>query len=181
VCSGDALPSAQAIGIDAIPRRPPRGGQGARERAGQVMATALAARGDTAPHVVAGDMNAVPWEDVIRRAERVGRFLDPRVGRGLYITWNAKSWVLRWPLDQILPGQDFTLLSLEVLPPFGSDHRPYLAELCANPAAARDQSPPHLRPGDLETAREDVANGQGAADKEGYKGQYGPEGTRASQ
>jgi endonuclease/exonuclease/phosphatase (EEP) superfamily protein YafD len=181
VFTGVELPSGQAIRLYAIHPRPPQVGQSTRERAGQVMAMALAARDDTAPHVVMGDMNAVPWEDVIRRAERVGRFLDPRIGRGLFITWNAKSWVLRWPLDQILPGQDFTLISLEVLPPFGSDHRPYLAELCANPAAARDQSPPHLRPGDLEIARTEVANGQNAADKEGYKGRYGPDGTRTSQ
>ena len=65
-------------------------------------------------------------------AKRVGRFLDPRIGRGFYITWNATSWWLKWPLDQILPGQTFTLTGLRVLPEFGSDHHPYLADLCFN-------------------------------------------------
>lgn len=181
VFTGVELPSGQAIRLYAIHPRPPQIDQSTRERAGQLMATALAARADNAPHVVAGDMNSVPWEDVIHRAERVGRFLDPRIGRGLFITWNAKRWVLRWPLDQILPGQDFTLLSLRVLPPFGSDHRPYLAELCYDPAAGRDQSPDHLRPDDLAVARAAVAKGQNAATKEGYKGRYGPDGTRTSQ
>ena len=181
VFTGVELRSGQAIRLYAIHPRPPQVGQSTRERAGQLMAMALVARDDNTPHIVAGDMNSVPWEDVIRRAARVGRFLDPRIGRGLFITWSAKRWVLRWPLDQILAGQDFTLLSLGVLPPFGSDHRPYLAELCYEPTAARDQSPPHLQPDDLYLARAEVAAGQNAATKEGYKGRYGPEGTGTSQ
>jgi endonuclease/exonuclease/phosphatase (EEP) superfamily protein YafD len=164
VFTGIELPSGQVIRLYAVHPKPPQFGQSTAERAGQLMAAALAARGDNAPHVVAGDMNAVPWEEVIGRTQRVGRFLDPRIGRGLYITWNATSWVLRWPLDQILPGQDFTLLSLDVLPAFGSDHRPYLAELCYDPAAARDQSPPQLRSDDLAIARADVVRGQNAAE-----------------
>ena len=143
-----------------------------------LMAASLAARDDQAPHVIAGDMNSVPWEGVIHRAERVGRFLDPRIGRGLYITWNAKSPVLKWPLDQILPGPRITLLSLHVLPAFGSDHQPYLAELCLDQAAASRQPPPALEPDDVETAQAAVAKGQGEADKTGYKGQNGPDGTK---
>lgn len=166
VVTGVELPSGQVIRLYAVHPQPPQFGQGTAERAGQLMATALAARGDNAPHVIAGDMNAVPWEEIIGRTQRVGRFLDPRIGRGPHITWNATSWVLRWPLDQILPGQDFTLLSLDVLPAFGSDHRPYLAELCYDPAAARDQSPPQLRSDDLAIARADVVRGQNAPDGE---------------
>src|SRR6185369_8816496 len=142
VFTGVELPSGQVIRLYAVHPRPPQFGQGTAERAAQLMAAALAARRDSSGHVIVGDMNAVPWEEDIGRTERVGRFLDPRVGRGLYITWNAMNWVLRWPLDQILPGQDFTLVALKVLPAFGSDHRPYLAELCYDGAAGRDQSPP---------------------------------------
>ena len=98
-------------------------------------------------------------------AKRVGRLLDPRIGRGFYITWNATSPVLKWPLDQILPGQNFTLTALRVLPEFGSDHHPYLADLCFNPAAAAWQSPPPMRPGDIEDARTAVLRGQGKADQ----------------
>ena len=181
IFTGVELPSGQVVRLYAIHPRPPQVGQSTAERAGQLMAAALAARDDSAPHLVAGDMNAVPWEDVIRRTERVGHFLDPRVGRGLHITWNDTSWILRWPLDQILPGQDFTVMGLQVLPAFGSDHRPYMAELCYDGAAARNQSPFHPRPDDLEIARRDVARAQNTATKEGYKGRYGPEGTRTSQ
>lgn len=167
VFTGVELPSGQVIRLYAVHPRPPQFGQGTAERDAQLMAAALAARRDNAAHILAGDMNAVPWEEDIGRTERVGRFLDPRIGRGLYITWNATSWVLRWPLDQILPGQDFTLLSLAVLPAFGSDHRPYLAELCYDPAAGRDQSPPQLRPDDLAIARALIIRGQKPPEGEG--------------
>lgn len=162
VFTGVRLPSGQSLKLYAIHPRPPQVGQSTAERNAQLLATALAARDDQEPHVVAGDMNSVPWEAVIHQAQRVGRFLDPRIGRGLYITWNADSRVLKWPLDQILPGPGFTVLSLQVLPAFGSDHRPYLAELCLDPAAAPRQPAPALQPGDIEAARASVRAGQSA-------------------
>jgi len=59
----------------------------------------------------------------------------------------------------------FTLPSLQVLPAFGSDHHPLLAELCLDPAAAPRQPPPAPKPGDIEAAQATVRKGQGAADK----------------
>lgn len=170
VFTGIRLPSGDTIRLYAIHPRPPQVGQSTAERDAQLMAAVLDARGDTMPHVIAGDMNSVPWEAVVHRAQRIGRFLDPRFGRGLYITWNATSPILKWPLDQILPGSGFTLLSLKVLPAFGSDHRPYLAELCLNPSEASQQRPPPLRPDDVRTAQQSVQAGQHAANKAGYKG-----------
>jgi len=165
VFTGVRLPSDQPIRLYAIHPRPPQEGQGTAERDAQILATALAAHDDNLPHIVAGDFNAVPWEDMIHMAKRVGRFLDPRIGRGFYITWNDENPVLKWPLDQILPSQNFTLTALRVLPEFGSDHRPYLAELCFNPAAAAWQSPPPMWPSDLDEARTAVVRGQGKTDQ----------------
>ena len=153
VFTGIRLPSDQPVRLYALHPRPPQEGQSTAERDAQILAAALAAHDNNLPHIIAGDLNAVPWEDVIDLAKRVGRFLDPRIGRGLYMTWDAKSPALKWPLDQILPGQTFTLTALRVLPEFGSDHRPYLADLCFNPAAASWQSPPPMRSGDVEDAR----------------------------
>lgn len=165
VFTGIRLPSGQTIRLHAIHPRPPLVGQSAAERDAQLMATALAAHDEQEPHVVVGDMNTVPWEGVIGRAQRVGRLLDPRIGRGLYVTWNADSLVMKWPLDQILPGPGLTLLSLQVLPAFGSDHHPFLAELCLDPAAASRQPPPAPQPGDSDAAHAAVRRGQDAADK----------------
>jgi endonuclease/exonuclease/phosphatase (EEP) superfamily protein YafD len=160
VFTGMRLPLGQVVKLYALHPRPPQQGQSTATRDGQLMATALAARDDTEPHVVAGDMNSVPWEEVIHRTQRVGRFLGPRIGRGLYITWDAGNPVMRWPLDQILPGPDFTLLSLRVLPAFGSDHLPYLAELCLDPSAAPRQPPPALQQDDIGAAQAAVWKGQ---------------------
>lgn len=169
VFTGVKLASRDVVRLYAVHPRPPQEGQGTAERDGQLLAAALAARDDQAPHLLVGDLNSVPWEDVVHRAKRVGRFLNPRIGRGLDITWNAHSWILKWPLDQILPAPDFTLLSLHVLPAFGSDHRPYLAELCLDPAVAARQPAPALEPGDIELTQRAVRAGQGEADKTGIR------------
>ena len=84
---------------------------------------------------------------------RLGGLLDPRVGRGLYPTYDAQSWIKSWPLDQVLHQPGFTLLDIEVLGEVGSDHDPFLASLCHRPEAAALQPPPQPLPNDLEEAR----------------------------
>ncbi len=160
VFTGAVMPSGQEISLYAIHPRPPQVGQSTAERDGQIMAAALAARDDTASHIILGDLNAVPWETVTRLLHRVARVLDPREGRGLHTTWKAGNPVLRWPLDHILAGPEFQVLSLHVLPGFRSDHQPYLAELCLDPAGASGRAAPKLRPGDLAAAQAAVQKGR---------------------
>ncbi len=151
------------VRLYAIHPRPPQIGQSTAERDAQLMATALAAHDDATPHVTLGDMNAVPWERAIHRTERIGGFGDPRIGRGIYITWNAEHLLLKWPLDQILPGPEFTLAALRVLPAFGSDHKPLLADLCLTPNTAARPARGAATAEDLAEARETVVRGQGDA------------------
>jgi len=158
-----AMPSGEPVQLYAVHPRPPQVGQGTAERDGQLTAAALAARDDTEPHVLMGDLNSVPWEEVIQRTKRIGGFLDPRTGRGLYITWNAHDVVARWPLDHVLPGPGFTLVDLRVLSAFGSDHYPLLAELCRSSASDVRQARQEVPPGELEAARRTVRRGQGKA------------------
>jgi hypothetical protein len=105
---------------------------------------------------VAGDLNAVPWEGVVRLAMRVGGLLDPRVGRGFYPTFDAQSVLMSWPLDQILYQDAFGLPSFRRLPAFGSDHHPVLADLCHAPGVADRQAALPLEDDDLEEAREAI-------------------------
>lgn len=107
-----------------------------------------------------GDLNAVPWEDAVRRLRDLGNFRDPRAGRGLFMTWHAEHPLLRWPLDHVLPGPGCTLAALRVLPAFGSDHLPLLAELCRQPGAV---TPPAADPDAVSRAHRTVARGQGRA------------------
>lgn len=157
------LPAGGTVRLYALHPRPPQVGQGTAERDGQLMEAALAARGDTTPHVLLGDLNAVPWEGTFARLLRVGRFLDPRIGRGLNITWNANDVVAKWPLDHILPGPGLEVASYRVLPAFGSDHHPLLADLCLAPGLRGEAALPPADAADLQAAREAVQQGQGKA------------------
>ena len=172
VFSGVTLRSGQMVTLYAIHPRPAQAGQSTAERDAQLMTMALIARNDSSPHVVAGDLNSVPWEGAIKRVLRVGRFLDPRIGRALDITWDVHSLIFKWPLDQILSGPGLTLLALQVLPAFGSDHQPLLADLCVGPMTGMSQAAPALRQDDLAFARASARQGQGDADKTGFKGRH---------
>jgi len=88
-----------------------------------------------AAEIVAGDLNAVPWSPAVRRLAERAHLHDPRIGRGWLPTWRADGIILRWPLDQILFSPQFSLVRLQVLPPFGSDHQAVLATVCVAAAS----------------------------------------------
>lgn len=147
------LPNGSRIAFYGIHPEPPMIGQASTWRDAQILAAAIEARAAKDPVVVAGDLNAVPWERVVRRAMRVGGLLDPRVGRGYLATYDTRQVpLLWWPLDQVLFQDEFAVTHFERLPEFGSDHYPLLAELCHLPAAAERQQAPVLVGDDLEEA-----------------------------
>lgn len=137
VATGVALASGEVIGFHGLHPRPPVAfDQGTIRRDATIYAAALAARDAERPTVVAGDLNAVPWETTTERALRLGRLADPRVGRGFMASFDAESWWMRWPLDHVLLQPELALAAYEVLPGFGSDHFPVLAEICRTEVAA---------------------------------------------
>lgn len=154
VLTGVTLPSGDIVELYGIHPRPPLyWSQPSTLRDATILAAALEAGASERPSILAGDLNAVPWERTTRRAMRLGGFLDPREGRGLYPTYDANSAWKSWPLDQVLYQPQFTLLSFERLPGIGSDHYPVLAALCHSPDAADRQSPPAPVSGDVEEAQ----------------------------
>jgi endonuclease/exonuclease/phosphatase (EEP) superfamily protein YafD len=90
----------------------------------------------TGPTVVAGDLNDVAWSRTSRLFRRLSRLLDPRVGRGLFPTFHAGWWPVRWPLDHVFHSEDFLLREMRRLPAFGSDHFPILIALEHAPGRA---------------------------------------------
>lgn len=159
VFTGVRLPDGERIEFYGIHPRPPTMGQASTWRDAQILAAAMEARSAAKPVVVAGDLNAVPWERVVRRALRVGGLLDPRVGRGYVASYDAQQPWLWWPLDQVLFQDQFALLGLERLSAFGSDHYPILADLCHLRDAAERQAAPALNQGDLAEVRQTLEAG----------------------
>ncbi|WP_052341876.1 endonuclease/exonuclease/phosphatase family protein [Salinarimonas rosea] len=152
--TGLALASGETVQFYGMHPRPPLAwSQPTTMRDAHLLSVALEVHDGEAPAILAGDFNAVPWERTMRRALRIGGLLDPRVGRGWRPTFMTGSLLVSWPLDQVLAQDGFTLAELEVLPDFGSDHYPVLADLCRDPGAGARQAAPALEQGDLEEAR----------------------------
>ncbi len=89
----------------------------------------LLADGPPIPTLVMGDLNDVGWSYNSRSFEALSGLKDLRCGRGLYNTFDARSFFMRWPLDYIYVSKEFRVRKLERLSDFGSDHFPYFAEL----------------------------------------------------
>ncbi len=88
------------------------------------------------PVIVAGDFNDVAWSHNTHLFQRIGGLLDPRVGRGLFNTFDTGSRPLRFALDHDFTSKHFLLVELRRLPDIGSDHFPLLVVLDYDPGAS---------------------------------------------
>lgn len=114
---------------------------------------------DGGPVIVAGDFNDVAWSHTTRLFQRISGLLDPRVGRGLFNTYNTRSALARFPLDHVFVSDHFRLVDKRVLQPAGSDHHPVLVTLAYDPADPKPAPKPTPNPGDLEEADQAIEDG----------------------
>ena len=130
------------------------------DRDSEMMQIAFLARDSKLPVVVIGDFNDVAWSETSRLFQRVSGLLDLRKGRGLFNTYSAKSYILRWPLDHIFISEEFRHVAAKTGNDINSDHFPFYAELSFEPNIAEAQLPKPPSNEDLKNAKKQALRGK---------------------
>jgi endonuclease/exonuclease/phosphatase (EEP) superfamily protein YafD len=128
------------------------------DRDAEMMKIANLSRKSEYPVVVLGDFNDVAWSATTSLFETVGELLDVRKGRGFYNTFNADSFLLRWPLDHIFISAEFRVVELKLGEDIKSDHFPTYTHLSFEPEKKGGQRPKPPTENELKRAQEQ-ANG----------------------
>jgi endonuclease/exonuclease/phosphatase (EEP) superfamily protein YafD len=124
------------------------------DRDSEMMKIANLSRTSTYPVIVLGDFNDVAWSNTTSLFQNVGELLDIRKGRGIYNTYNAKSFLMRWPLDHIFVSAEFRLIAIKLGQDINSDHLPTYAKLSFEPLKAAEQQPEKPSERQLKNAKE---------------------------
>ena len=108
------------------------------------------------PTLVMGDLNDVAWSRTTQLFCRLSGLLDPRRGRGLFNTFHAGHWWVRFPLDHVFISPEFRLVEMRVLDNVGSDHFPVFIEVSLEPEGSPQQDQQEPTATDEEEADEAV-------------------------
>jgi endonuclease/exonuclease/phosphatase (EEP) superfamily protein YafD len=136
------LPNKKYFDFFTVHPRPPRLLKNTETREAELLLAARLSKRTHYPSVVAGDLNDVAWSNTTKLFKNISGMLDPRVGRGLYNTYNAFIPLFRYPLDHVFYDPTFRLVSLRRLPKFGSDHFPMSITLNYEPQHEEEQEQP---------------------------------------
>lgn len=136
------LPSGQTVRCHFLHPTPPvpEFNEESTERDAELIVVAKSVSKTVEPTIVAGDLNDVAWSETTRLFRKISGFLDPRIGRGLFNTFHAKYWPLRWPLDHLFHSPHFCLSRIQRMPYFGSDHFALFTELVLQDAPEDEQA-----------------------------------------
>ena len=161
----DAVPSAfvqvilgsgDVVDLHALHPTPPQPFQDTFERDAELLIIAREVRESGRPAIVAGDLNDVAWSHTTKLFQRISGLMDPRIGRGLFSTYNARIPFLRWPLDHIFHDPGFQLRRISRLRYFGSDHFPILGSFAYRPDKSELHDPPAETSADRTEARQRI-------------------------
>lgn len=156
--TGIRLPSGQVIQFYGVHPRPPgpTKSQDTTERDAELILTGKLAKKSNSPVIVLGDLNDVAWSRTTTLFQKISGLLDPRIGRGMFNTFHADYFLLRFPLDHIFHSNHFKLIDMQRLPHIGSDHFQFYAVLKFEPQRDSSQKPPAPKPGEKEEADDTV-------------------------
>ncbi len=113
--------------------QPPVPGTDTEARDEQIRKSATLADRTVLPVVAMGDFNDVAWSRTSYQFKEYGGFRDPRVGRDILPSFDARSWLMRFPIDQLYLTEGVELTSFSRLEDIGSDHFPMKAVISVSP------------------------------------------------
>ena len=142
--TGVELASGDLINLFCLHPRPPIPPENDRssERDAELIIVARMIKAMDAPTIIAGDLNDVAWSRTTTLFQKISNLLDPRIGRGLYSSFHAHHWYIRFPLDHVFHSNHFRLTELRRLPNIGSDHFPIFIALNYERTAELTQEEP---------------------------------------
>jgi len=152
------LRSGKEIMLYAIHPTPPmpQENPSSTDRDGEMMIVAKKALNRKMPVIIAGDFNDVPWSGSTKLFKKVSTLLDVREGRGFYNTFDATSFIMKWPLDHYFVSEEFKVIKLAKGKDIDSDHRPFYVELSLEPEDAKEQEAEEPTENQLENANEQI-------------------------
>lgn len=152
------LPSKKRIQLYAIHPAPPTPLHNPKslDRDAELIKIGRLAKTSKNPVIVMGDFNDVAWSETTSLFQSFSGLLDLRKGRGLFNTYHAEHWILRWPLDHVFVSSEFRVIDLRLGEYVGSDHFPFYTNLALEPKKAMEQKLPAPSKEVIEDAEEQI-------------------------